>query len=92
MAGVGDAVAHDSAVAVDVVGQTPKAFHALLGRIGARAKMPFPIHPHVLRHGGVSSAIAIPASWLVLGPYVRHTRSEIRASGRLSRQRASQRD
>ena len=29
---------------------TPKAFHALLGRIGARAKMPFPIHPHMLRH------------------------------------------
>src|SRR5215472_311647 len=25
---------------------TPKAFHALFGRIGARAKMPFPIHPH----------------------------------------------
>ena len=24
---------------------TPKAFHALFGRIGARAKMPFPIHP-----------------------------------------------
>jgi Phage integrase family len=30
---------------------TPKAFHALFGRIGARAKMPFPIHPHMLRHG-----------------------------------------
>ena len=30
---------------------TPKSFHALLGRIGARAKMPFPIHPHMLRHG-----------------------------------------
>src|SRR5262249_60907614 len=28
---------------------TPKAFHALFGRIGARAKMPFPIHPHMLR-------------------------------------------
>jgi len=27
---------------------TPKAFHA---RIGVRAKMPFPIHPHMLRHG-----------------------------------------
>src|SRR5262249_54696606 len=25
---------------------TPKAFHALFGRIGARAKMQFPIHPH----------------------------------------------
>jgi integrase len=30
---------------------TPKAFHALFGRIGARAKMRFPIHPHMLRHG-----------------------------------------
>jgi integrase len=30
---------------------TPKAFHALFGRIGARAKMPFPIHPHMMRHG-----------------------------------------
>src|SRR5262245_29086772 len=30
---------------------TPKAFHALFGRIGSRAKMQFPIHPHVLRHG-----------------------------------------
>jgi hypothetical protein len=29
---------------------TPKAFHALFGRIGERAKMPFPIHPHMLRH------------------------------------------
>jgi site-specific recombinase XerD len=29
---------------------TPKAFHALFGRIGARAKMPFPIYPHMLRH------------------------------------------
>src|SRR5262249_55446447 len=28
-----------------------KAFHALFGRIGARAKMQFPIHPHMLRHG-----------------------------------------
>jgi hypothetical protein len=27
---------------------TPKAFHALFGRIGARAKMPFPIPPHML--------------------------------------------
>jgi len=27
---------------------TPKAFHALFGRIGARAKMQFPIHPHML--------------------------------------------
>jgi integrase len=30
---------------------TPKAFYALFGRIGTRAKMPFPIHPHMLRHG-----------------------------------------
>jgi integrase len=30
---------------------TPKAFHALFGRIGARAGMPFPVHPHMLRHG-----------------------------------------
>ena len=27
---------------------TPKAFHALFGRIGARAKMRFPIHPQFL--------------------------------------------
>ena len=30
---------------------TPKAFHALFGRIGARTKMQFSIHPHMLRHG-----------------------------------------
>src|SRR6266481_430268 len=30
---------------------TPKAFHALFGRIGERATMPFPVHPHMLRHG-----------------------------------------
>jgi integrase len=30
---------------------TPKAFHALFARIGLRAKMPFPVHPHMLRHG-----------------------------------------
>src|SRR5262249_56109785 len=30
---------------------TPKAFHALFGRIGERAKMPFAVHPHMLRHG-----------------------------------------
>jgi site-specific recombinase XerD len=30
---------------------TPKAFHALFSRIGARAELPFPIHPHMLRHG-----------------------------------------
>jgi hypothetical protein len=26
---------------------TPKAFHALFGRIGERAKMPFPVHPQL---------------------------------------------
>jgi integrase len=30
---------------------TPKAFHALFARIGERAEMPFPVHPHMLRHG-----------------------------------------
>jgi integrase len=30
---------------------TPKAFHALFARIGTWAKMPFPVHPHMLRHG-----------------------------------------
>ena len=30
---------------------TPKACHALFGRIGERAKMPFAVHPHMLRHG-----------------------------------------
>jgi type 1 fimbriae regulatory protein FimE len=30
---------------------TPKAWHALFGRIGVRAAMPFPVHPHMLRHG-----------------------------------------
>jgi hypothetical protein len=30
---------------------TPKSFHALIGRIGVWAKMAFPIHPHMLRHG-----------------------------------------
>jgi hypothetical protein len=29
---------------------TPKAFHALLARIGQRAELPFPVHPHMLRH------------------------------------------
>jgi type 1 fimbriae regulatory protein FimB/type 1 fimbriae regulatory protein FimE len=29
---------------------TPKAFGALLGRIGLWAKLPFPVHPHMLRH------------------------------------------
>jgi integrase len=30
---------------------TPKAFHALFGRIGEWAKMAFAVHPHMLRHG-----------------------------------------
>jgi site-specific recombinase XerD len=29
----------------------PAIIDRLFGRIGARAKMPFPIHPHMLRHG-----------------------------------------
>jgi site-specific recombinase XerD len=29
---------------------TPKAFHALFARIGQRAGLPFPVHPHMLRH------------------------------------------
>jgi integrase len=29
---------------------TPKSFHALMARLGERAGMPFPIHPHMLRH------------------------------------------
>ena len=37
---------------------TPKAFHALFGRIGARAKMQFPIHPHMLRHGCGATGLA----------------------------------
>jgi site-specific recombinase XerD len=27
-----------------------KSFHTLIARLGERAKMPFPIHPHMLRH------------------------------------------
>jgi site-specific recombinase XerD len=30
---------------------TPKAFHALFGRIGRRADLGFDVHPHALRHG-----------------------------------------
>jgi hypothetical protein len=26
----------------------PKSFHTLIARLGERAKMPFPIHPHML--------------------------------------------
>jgi Phage integrase family len=40
---------------------TPKAFHALFGRIGVRAGMPFPVHPHMLRHG-CGYALAMPAT------------------------------
>ncbi len=29
---------------------TPKSFHTLIVRLGERAAMPFPIHPHMLRH------------------------------------------
>jgi type 1 fimbriae regulatory protein FimB/type 1 fimbriae regulatory protein FimE len=29
----------------------PKSFHALIARLGERAGMAFPIHPHMLRHG-----------------------------------------
>jgi integrase len=29
---------------------TPKSFHTLIQRVGERAGMPFPIHPHMLRH------------------------------------------
>ena len=28
-----------------------KSFHTLTSRLGERAKMAFPIHPHMLRHG-----------------------------------------
>ena len=29
---------------------SPIGFHRLIQRLGAAAKMPFPIHPHMLRH------------------------------------------
>jgi site-specific recombinase XerD len=29
---------------------TAKGFNTLIGRIGERAGMPFPVHPHMLRH------------------------------------------
>jgi integrase len=29
---------------------TAKSFHTLFARIGLRAKLPFPVHPHMLRH------------------------------------------
>jgi type 1 fimbriae regulatory protein FimB/type 1 fimbriae regulatory protein FimE len=31
---------------------TPAGFRKLLSRIGAAAELPFPIHPHMLRHSG----------------------------------------
>jgi integrase len=48
---------------------TPQAFHALFGRIGLRAKLPFPIHPHMLRRGyallhRAYSAAARRMSWI----------------------------
>jgi integrase len=30
---------------------SPIGFHRLIQRVGEAAKMPFPIHPHMLRHG-----------------------------------------
>ena len=30
---------------------TAKSFHTLISRLGERARMAFPIHPHMLRHG-----------------------------------------
>jgi|SRR5262245_25658100 len=30
---------------------TPKSFGTLFARLGERAGMPFPVHPHMLRHG-----------------------------------------
>ena len=30
---------------------TPKSFHGLFARIGERAGLSFPVHPHMLRHG-----------------------------------------
>jgi type 1 fimbriae regulatory protein FimB/type 1 fimbriae regulatory protein FimE len=30
---------------------TPKSFHGLFVRIGERAGLSFPVHPHMLRHG-----------------------------------------
>jgi len=29
---------------------TAKSFHTLISRLGERARMPFRIHPHMLRH------------------------------------------
>jgi integrase len=30
---------------------SPKTWHGLFARIGERAGLPFPVHPHMLRHG-----------------------------------------
>jgi site-specific recombinase XerD len=35
---------------LSAVARWPKSFHTLIARLGERAKMPFPIHPHMLRH------------------------------------------
>src|SRR5262245_31235349 len=40
-----------SAALISAMSSASEAFHALFGRIGERAKMPFPVHPHMLRHG-----------------------------------------
>ena len=72
---------------------TPKAFHALFGRIGARAKMQFPIHPHMLRqrrpttHGRyrlgsatrTSSTRCVTPSWPRIGLGVSGDRSAMDA-------------
>jgi len=56
---------------------TPKAFHALFGRIGARAKMQFPIHPHMLRHG-CGYALANAGAVIVgAGPFFRIRRAQL---------------
>jgi integrase len=48
----------------------PKSFHALIARLGERAKMPFPIHPHMLRHAcGYALANAGPPSDFVTTAY-----------------------
>ena len=43
---------------------TPKAFHALFARIGSRAKMPFPVHSHMLRHGCRFALARALEAWL----------------------------
>jgi integrase len=43
----------------------PKSFHKLISRLGERARITFPIHPHMLRHG-CGSALATRAiqAWM----------------------------